>query len=95
MKDEIWLLALPRYQADLANFQQVEILLKTDGMVPFAIQVYDPGGKSRTAYRFDDVVINSRWQILQGNVWHPSVPLGWKKHVDSSAQQASRSVTRN
>jgi TIGR03009 family protein len=95
--EEIWLQVLPRFQAQAANFQEVQILLKTNGMVPFAIQTYDPGGKSRTVYRLDNVAINRQFaNFLGNNPFRGSVPWGWKHHVDESTQQqAARPVARN
>ena len=77
--------AYPKFQKDAANFQKSELILKTDGMVPAAMQVHALG-KQRTVYKFDDVVINDRFWFLDPNPippasTPPSMPLsggrGW------------------
>jgi len=51
--DQIWLEALPRYQADAANFAKVELILQSRDLMPFAIQIFKPGGQDRDVYQFD------------------------------------------
>ena len=51
--DQIWLESLPRYQADAANFSKVELILQARDLMPFAIQVFKPGGQDRDVYQFD------------------------------------------
>ena len=87
VKGEIWLEAYPKFQKDAANFQKSELILKADGMVPAAMQIYEPSGKQRTVYKFDDVVINDRFWFLDPNPippasTPPSTPLGWTRVVD-------------
>ncbi|MFM8436100.1 MAG: TIGR03009 domain-containing protein [Planctomycetia bacterium] len=51
--DQIWLEALPRMQADAANFSKVELILQARDLMPFAMQIYKPGGQDRDVYQFD------------------------------------------
>ena len=93
---EAWLLAYPRYQRDAAEFHRAEVILKTNGMLPFAIQLFEPGGKTHTTYQLSNVVVNPRFRFLEGDWFHPSKPLfdlGWQTILDdvpASPAQASR-----
>ncbi len=51
--DQIWLEALPRMQADAANFSKVELILQARDLMPFAMQIFKPGGQDRDVYQFD------------------------------------------
>ena len=51
--DQIWLEALPKFQVDAANFSKVELILRAADLMPFAIQVFKPGGQDRDVYQFD------------------------------------------
>jgi len=53
VRDQIWLEALPRYQAEAANFSKVELILQSRDLMPFAIQIHKPGGQDRDVYQFD------------------------------------------
>ncbi len=91
-KGEIWLEAYPRHQQDAANFRRAELILKTKDMEPYALQVYDPGGKNHTAYRFYDVVVNDPLQqFFKINPFLAPTPPFWKKIVEEPpAPQVSR-----
>lgn len=82
VKDQVWIEAYPRFQQDAANFQRVEIILSTQNMLPFAMQLYLPNGKSRTVYQFKDVAINGLIQGLLKHFFEPRTPAGWTKIVD-------------
>jgi TIGR03009 family protein len=53
VRDQIWLEALPRYQADAVNFSKVELILQARDLMPFAIQIHKPGGQDRDVFQFD------------------------------------------
>jgi TIGR03009 family protein len=53
VRDQIWLEALPRFQVDAANFSKVELILQARDLMPFAIQIFKPGGVDRDVYQFD------------------------------------------
>lgn len=93
VKDQIWLEAYPKFQADAANYKKVEIILDAKQMLPLAIQTHDPNPKTniRMVYRFSGHKING----LFDNTWlttfiQPKVPSGYKlieePYSDPSAQ---------
>jgi TIGR03009 family protein len=77
--DQIWLEALPRHQADAANFSKVEIILQARDLMPFAIQIYKPGGQDRDVYQFDPrtSLIDKGLDMLR-DFSKPVTPLGYK-----------------
>lgn len=83
---EVWIEAFPRYQADASEFKRAELILKTTGFLPDAIQLIDTNGRDRRVYKFDDVVINRRFIILERDWTHVSIPFGWQKVVDAPPQ---------
>lgn len=68
-KDRVWLEARPRLQKDAANYSKVELILTRAKMLPYAIQIFDPGAnaqnQSRTVITFDDPSVNSPWTGIQ------------------------------
>lgn len=81
-KGEIWMEALPRFQQDAANFQRAELILKSNGMLPHALQIYSPNGKNRSAYQFFNVVLNDPLRFFKGDPFNAALPWGWKKIVE-------------
>lgn len=81
-QDKICVEAYPRLQADAANFQRAELLLTQQGMLPFALQLDLPNGKSVTVHQFYDVKTNDPIGIVKGDFDAPGTPLGWKKIVE-------------
>jgi TIGR03009 family protein len=81
--DQIWLESLPRYQADAANFAKVELILQARDLMPFAIQVYKPGGQDRDVYQFDPrtSLIDKGLDMLR-DFSKPVTPLGYKFILD-------------
>lgn len=82
---QIWLEAWPRFQGDAANFQRAHLVLSTPGMTPFALNVYSPNGKGRTAYQFYDIKTNEPSWWLGRNPFEGAVPFGWQKVVEQPA----------
>jgi hypothetical protein len=101
VKGQIWLEAYPRFQQQASQFERVEVILKTDGFLPYAIKIYDTNGKDSVVYQLEDAVVNEKPSffggILNRGDWtHVSVPYGWIKEVDQSAlQAASRGTPAN
>jgi TIGR03009 family protein len=90
---EVWIEAYPRLQQQAADFKKVEIIIKTNGMMPYAIQLFEPNGKDRTVYQLENIVVNPRGSWLPGgNDWfRGSVPFLWKKVVEQPpTQQTAR-----
>ena len=90
--DQIWLESSPRYQADAANFAKVELILQARELMPFAIQVFKPGGQDRDVYQFDPrtSLIDKGLDMLR-DFSKPVTPLGYKfilDDVSSSPPQA-------
>ena len=80
-----WLVAMPKRQADAANYRRVELMLDAQRVLPSAMRVTAPDG-SRTTYEFDlaGASINSRVTELFGRVFQaPSTPWGWKRVVEA------------
>jgi len=61
---QVWLEAYPRFQQDAANFSKADLILTSRDMLPFALQLYQPGGKNRTVYRFANITLNNPLRIL-------------------------------
>lgn len=95
--NQVWLEAYPRHAQDAANFLKVDIILAFEhknGTVtklePYAINIVDPNGKDRKAYRFTEMKANGTLANLQEffRIFvTPSVPFGWQHElVDDGAQ---------
>jgi TIGR03009 family protein len=78
VRDQIWLEALPRYQADAANFSKVELILQARDLMPFAIQIHKPGGQDRDVYQFDpNTNLIDKGLDLIRDFARPVTPLGY------------------
>jgi TIGR03009 family protein len=76
--DQVWLEALPRWQGDSANFSKVELILQSRDLMPFAIQIYKPGGQDRDVYQFDPKTnLIDRGLDLIRDFSKPVTPLGY------------------
>jgi TIGR03009 family protein len=84
--DQVWLESLPRYQADAANFSKVELILQARDLMPFAIQIYKPGGQDRDVYQFDPrtSLIDKGLDMLR-DFSKPVTPLGYKFILDDAS----------
>jgi TIGR03009 family protein len=80
---QIWLVALPKFQAQAADFRAVEVILDRQRLLPTHMQVHLPNG-DRHMYTFNiaSATINSPLQKLQGFFQLPRLPLGWKRIVE-------------
>jgi len=78
VRDQIWLEALPKEQRDAANFSKVELILQRD-LMPFAIQIYKPGGQDRDVYQFDPRtnLIDKGLDLIR-DFAKPMTPFGYK-----------------
>jgi len=76
--DQIWLEALPRMQADAANFSKVELILQARDLMPFAMQIYKPGGQDRDVFQFDSrtSLIDKGLDMIR-DFSKPVTPLGY------------------
>ncbi|MFM8816810.1 MAG: TIGR03009 domain-containing protein, partial [Phycisphaerales bacterium] len=90
VRDQIWLEALPRYQADAANFSKVELILQVRDLMPFAIQISKPGGQDRDVYQFDQRtnLIDKGLDLIR-DFAKPMTPFGYKYVLEDLQAQAA------
>lgn len=81
--NKIWLQAKPKYQADAANYQAVEVMLDRQQLLPTAMRVLLPNGSSHL-YLFDltRATVNGHFDRLKALFQAPRTPLGWKRVVE-------------
>jgi TIGR03009 family protein len=82
-QNQIWLVALPKLQAQAADFRAVEVILDRGQLLPTHMQVHLPNG-DRHVYTFNiaSAAINSPLQKLQAIFTRPRLPVGWKRIVE-------------
>ncbi len=90
VRDQIWLESLPRFQADASNFSKVELILQASDLMPFAIQIYKPGGQDRDVYQFDPRtnLIDKGLDMIR-DFAKPMTPFGYKYVLDDLTTQAA------
>jgi TIGR03009 family protein len=81
--NQIWIVALPKFQAQAANFRAVEVILDRQRMLPTHMRVTLPNN-NRHLYIFDiaGAAINRPWARVQNWFALPRLPLGWKRRVE-------------
>ncbi|MEI6504670.1 MAG: TIGR03009 domain-containing protein [Planctomycetota bacterium] len=89
VRDQIWLESLPRFQADASSFSKVELILQASDLMPFAIQIYKPGGQDRDVYQFDPRtnLIDKGLDMIR-DFAKPMTPFGYKYVLDDLQAQA-------
>jgi TIGR03009 family protein len=90
--NQIWLVALPRFQAQAADFRGVRVILDRKTMMPTHMEVHLPDG-SRHLYMFDvaGATVNGPFDKLRNFFERPRTPLGWKRVVEQApVQQAAQ-----
>lgn len=90
--NQIWLIALPRFQAQAADFRGVRVILDRTTMMPTHMEVHLPDG-SRHLYMFDvtNATVNGHFEKLQQFFERPRTPFGWKRVVEQpTVQQAAQ-----
>jgi TIGR03009 family protein len=94
VRDQIWLEALPRFQVDAANFSKVELILQARDLMPFAIQIFKPGGVDRDVYQFDPRtnLIDKGLDMFR-DFAKPMTPFGYK-YVLEDLQASAPGQTR-
>lgn len=86
-KGQIWLEAYPKYRQDAANFQRIEIILSEADLLPFAVQLYLPNGKSRTVYRFSETKVNNPIGGFMNIFNGPArTPFGYQRIVEEAPE---------
>lgn len=88
VRDQVWLEAQPRFQADAANFSKVELILQARDLMPFAIQIFKPGGQDRDVYQFDPrtSLIDKGLDMLR-DFAKPITPFGYKYILEDLSAQ--------
>ncbi len=95
-KNQIWLEVYPKFQADAANFRRVDLILTADTMLPYALQLHDPGGQGRVVYQFppEHVAVNARnLRDIFEDPFSPRLPRGWKM-IDGDVPQSGAGPRR-
>ena len=90
--NQIWLIALPKFQAQAANFTEVDVILDAKLLLPMYMQVWMPN-RSHHTYIFDgkNASVNQLLDRIQALFTRPSVPFGWKHVVENDPlQQAAQ-----
>ncbi len=87
--EEIWLQSMPKFQADAANYAEVEVILDRQQLLPKAMQVHLPSG-NRHVYIFNlaDATVNGHFDRLRSLFQRPMTPLGWKRVVEEGPSDA-------
>ena len=88
--DQVWLEALPRTQADAANFSKVELILQARDLMPFAIQIHKPGGQDRDVYQFDPrtSLIDKGLDMIR-DFAKPVTPFGYRYVLEDVSSQGA------
>jgi TIGR03009 family protein len=86
-KQEIRLVAYPRFQQDAANFQYIDLILRIKNnteLQPYAVQIFEPNGQNWSVYEFHDPLVNFKdpLQFLKGNPFQASAPGDWQRIVN-------------
>jgi len=92
--DQVWLEALPRTQADAANFSKVELILGARDLIPFAIRIYKPGGQDQDVYQFIQTtsLIDKGLDLIR-DFSKPVTPLGYTFILEDGGASASAQQT--
>jgi len=82
--NQIWLVALPKYQAQAADFKEVVVIFNRARLLPEAMQITLPNG-NRHAYMFDieHAKANGVAGWLNSFFTAPRVPRGWQRVVEN------------
>ncbi|MCI0335182.1 MAG: hypothetical protein L0228_18390 [Planctomycetes bacterium] len=82
-KEEVWLTALPKFQAQAADFKMVEVIFDHKRLLPKAMRITLPNG-NKHVYMFDiaNASVNNKFAIIQAMFARPRVPYGYKRVVE-------------
>jgi len=90
VQGQYWLEAFPRFQSDASNFYKAQLILTSKDLMPGAVQITEPDGKTNTVYVLTEITVNGLWANIGPDFAKPKVPLGWKRVVNpeqAAAQQ--------
>lgn len=91
-QNQIWIIAMPKFQAQAADFTEVDVILDAKALLPLYMQVWMPN-RSHHVYIFDikNASVNNPLARIQALFERPSVPFGWKRVVENiPLQQATQ-----
>jgi TIGR03009 family protein len=82
--NQIWIIALPKFQQQAADFSEIRVILDRQRLLPAYMQVQMPN-RSRHVYIFDlkNASINNPLARLQALFARPRVPSGWQLVVEN------------
>jgi len=89
---QVWLIALPKFQEQAADFREIDVILDAEQMMPVYMQVWMPNG-SHHMYHFDleTATKNAFWDKLPKLFAPLPIPAGWKRVVENMPlQQAAQ-----
>jgi TIGR03009 family protein len=89
-QEEICIQALPKWQADAADYSKVEVILDRAQLMPKAMQVHLPN-RDRHVYMFvlKEAAVNGYMQRIMALFAAPRTPPGWKRVVEQPPAQPS------
>lgn len=80
----------PKLRNDAANYSKIELILLQDGLMPYAIKIYDPrpGSKNFTVYTFDvkNGLMNRIWDMFARDFSRPALPSGYEYKKYTAAE---------
>jgi TIGR03009 family protein len=91
VQGQYWLEAFPRFQADASNFYKAQLILTAKDLMPGAVQITEPDGKTNTVYVLTDIKVNDVWAKILPDFAKPKIPLGWKL-IENPEQAAPQQV---
>ena len=63
----------------------LEIILDDKVFLPVALQLFQPNGKDRTVFQFQNRQENDLWEKFKRDFTRPRTPTGWKRIVENHA----------
>jgi TIGR03009 family protein len=86
-QDHICLEAYPRPSRLVSAFQKVQLICQASDMSPVAMKIVQANGKDYVAYQFFDVAVNASSTPSGDDPFHPAVPRGWQKTVETPSAE--------
>lgn len=84
--NEVRLDAWPLRRDDAANYQHVEVILAKPRMLPTAMRVHLPNGKSSMVYIFKPATVNNPLSSVIDWFEQPRTPFGWEKVIERAPE---------
>jgi TIGR03009 family protein len=84
--EQVWIDAWPLRREDAANYQHVEVILSKPRMLPSAMKVYMPNGKTSMVYIFKPASVNNALSSIIDFFEQPRTPFGWEKVIEKAPE---------